>query len=106
MPSYDYACTKCENVQEEFHAMSEEPTVDCEKCGSKMKKAVSLGHGGYILTAGSTRNRAYGQRYGGRTRKSDNSMTPSESAMAKAQAQVAEKQASKKDSSDPYSEFR
>ena len=34
MPTYNYICEKCENIQEEYHMMSEDPKIKCNKCGS------------------------------------------------------------------------
>lgn len=50
MPTYDYACTSCENRFELFLKMSncDDPQV-CPDCGSPAKKQVSLG-GGFILS--------------------------------------------------------
>lgn len=45
MPHYDYECSKCSHVQEEFHGMKETPKVKCQKCGStKTHKIPSGGH--------------------------------------------------------------
>jgi len=45
MPTYDYKCEDCENVQEVVHRMSESPKVVCEKCKSKkMFKMISGGN--------------------------------------------------------------
>ncbi len=104
MPSYDYFCPKCEHEQEVVHNMSEEPEVKCEKCNTVMKRAFKVGHGGYVMTKDGTRRRDYANRYGGKTRKSDSTMTPSESADAKAKAQMAEKKSTT--SSDPYAAYR
>jgi putative FmdB family regulatory protein len=41
MPAYDYKCTKCENIQEERHGMSEKPRIKCVKCGGKCQKAIT-----------------------------------------------------------------
>lgn len=107
MPFYDYRCTSCDNEQEEFHSMSEDPDIKCKECGADMKKIMKVGHGGFKLTKDRTRNTDYGTRFGGRKHKSDNTATPSESATAKALAQMeARKQAKKNDPNDPYSEFR
>ncbi len=106
MPFYDYRCSKCDNEQENFHKMSEEPEVICEKCGDKMVRAFKNGFGGFKMTKDGTRNRDYGTRYGGKKNKSDNATTPSESAQAKAKAQMEDRKAKKKDLTDPYSKFR
>lgn len=44
MPNYDYKCEKCENIQEEYHKMSESPKIKCKKCGSKNMKKVLTGY--------------------------------------------------------------
>lgn len=102
MPTYDYKCSECDIVQEEFHTMLETPDIKCPECGEPMKKKPSAGHGGWKMTKDSTRNRDYKSRYGGTTKKSDNSSTPSESAQAKATHQMNERIAKKKDPDDPY----
>jgi len=48
MPTYDYKCTKCKNIQEEFHGISEEKEILCNKCQGKCKKIFSTG-GNFIL---------------------------------------------------------
>ena len=40
MPTYDYKCTVCDNVQEEFHSISSEPEIKCNECNSLCKKAM------------------------------------------------------------------
>ena len=43
MPNYDYQCSKCQHVQEEFHSMKETPVIVCAKCKSKkMAKLFAL----------------------------------------------------------------
>lgn len=105
MPAYDYFCSTCNITQEITHGMLEEPEIKCEKCGNKMKRSISIGHGGYKITSGGTRRRDYGHRYGGKKNKSDHTPTPAESAHAKALAQKAEK-VNNNNSSDPYASFR
>jgi putative FmdB family regulatory protein len=41
MPTYDYHCLKCDNIQEELHPMNENVTIKCTKCGSDCKKLIS-----------------------------------------------------------------
>ena len=101
MPFYDYKCS-CGNEQEEFQTMTDETEIKCNKCGKVMSKTFSLGHGGFKMIKDGTRRRDYGTRYGGRVRKSDNTPTASESAMAKAEQQMNERKAKKKDPDDPY----
>ncbi len=46
MPTYDYACKKCEEVFEVFHNMTATPEVTCEKCGSTdVEKQIGAGAG-------------------------------------------------------------
>jgi len=51
MPTYDYVCTKCESVQEEFHSIFVKQDILCNKCGSKCKRKISSGNG-FILKGG------------------------------------------------------
>lgn len=48
MPTYDYKCSECENIQEEFHGISQEPEIICEKCGSRCKMKF-VGNTNFIL---------------------------------------------------------
>jgi len=43
MPTYDYECTKCNNIQEEFHGMKDEQEILCNECQSICKKKFSTG---------------------------------------------------------------
>jgi len=38
MPTFDYQCSSCKNLQEEFHSISATPDVKCEECGAKCEK--------------------------------------------------------------------
>lgn len=33
MPTYDYKCMSCENVQEEMHGVEAKPEIRCQTCG-------------------------------------------------------------------------
>jgi len=104
MPTYDYNCSKCEHIQEEFHNMIDEPSIVCEKCGTIMKRGISGGLG-YKMVKDGTRNMSYSTRFG--RSKNDNTPTPAESAMTKAKQQMAENEATKSNTSgDPYAQFR
>lgn len=48
MPTYDYQCSSCGNVHEEFLSISETPRIKCPKCKSKCKR-VLLSGGNFIL---------------------------------------------------------
>lgn len=102
MPTYDYYSEETEEEKEVIHGMNEEPEVFDSK-GNKMKKVIKIGHGGFKMVADSTRRRDYGTRYGARKKKSDNAMTPTESADAK--AKYLSKQKKKKNSNNPYAAF-
>lgn len=52
MPHYDYECSKCSHVFEEFHKMSETPEIKCPKCGSDSKKKIGGGAGIIFKGAG------------------------------------------------------
>ncbi len=38
MPTYEYACTSCEERIEVFQAFSDDPLEKCEKCGGKLRR--------------------------------------------------------------------
>ena len=52
MPTYSYACGKCEHVFEVFHSMSANPEVMCAKCG-KGPCVKQLGTGAGFIFKGS-----------------------------------------------------
>lgn len=104
MPTYDYVCSKCGHIQEEFHQMLEKPEVKCEDCESMMKKTIHGGTGFSIKTGG-TIKRTMRDRYGKKV--TENMATPTEAAKAKAQAAVAAIPEDTTDkNSDPYHKFR
>ena len=45
MATYDYRCSKCDDVHEEFHKMDAKPRIKCPECGSSCKKIISGGTG-------------------------------------------------------------
>ncbi len=46
MPTYTYACKKCEHRMDVFHSMNDAPKVKCEECGStRMTKLLGTGSG-------------------------------------------------------------
>ena len=51
MPTYDYKCSSCENVQEEFHPCQATPEVKCNICGAPCEKIFSSS-GSFILKGG------------------------------------------------------
>ena len=36
MPTFDYQCTACKTVQEEFHLISATPKIKCNECGRNL----------------------------------------------------------------------
>ena len=38
MPFYDYECTKCGSIQEEYLSITKEPEIKCKKCNSLCKR--------------------------------------------------------------------
>ncbi len=99
MPTYDYQCTKCEHVQEEFHKMTETPEIICEICGKPMKRIITVG-ADYIMTSDGTRGSI--QKY----KKNSAFPTPTEAAQAKANAQTKEIEHNNNVHKDPYYQFR
>jgi putative FmdB family regulatory protein len=41
MPTYDYKCSSCQNIQENFHSISSNPIIKCEKCNSTCERMMS-----------------------------------------------------------------
>ena len=41
MPFYDYKCTVCEYLFEEFQKITDESLTKCPECGEKIKKLIS-----------------------------------------------------------------
>jgi len=64
MPTYEYACPKCEHRFEVFHSIRDETTRRCPKCRAKAKRVPAGGAG--LLFKGSgfyiTDNRSEGYR--------------------------------------------
>lgn len=105
MPIYDYYSEETGEEKEVFHEMDENPEIlDSE--GNTMKRKFVIGHGGFKMIKDGTRNRGYDRRYGGRKNKSDNSLTPTESADLKAKQQMEARKAQKAGNGDPYAQFR
>ncbi len=48
MPTYDYKCVKCSNVQEEVHSITLTPDIKCSVCGEHCERVFS-GNGNFIL---------------------------------------------------------
>ncbi len=52
MPTYTYACKKCNHEFDAFHCMSATPKMKCESCGS-VRVERQLGTGSGIIFKGS-----------------------------------------------------
>lgn len=49
MPTYEYACQKCEHTFEQFQSMREDPLTKCPECGKKSLKRLVGGGAGLIF---------------------------------------------------------
>ena len=104
MPTYDYVCSKCGHIQEEFHQMSDDSEIRCKECNEIMRKTIHGGTGFNIKTGG-TINRSMSARYGKKV--TENMATPRESSQAKAKQAVAAIPEDTTDKNpDPYYKFR
>lgn len=45
MPTYEYKCTKCNNLFEVFQKMSDDPVTECPKCKGPVKRLIGSGSG-------------------------------------------------------------
>jgi putative FmdB family regulatory protein len=45
MPTYEYKCTKCEEMFEVFQKMTDIPLKECPVCGGELQKVISGGIG-------------------------------------------------------------
>ena len=45
MPIYEYKCKKCDEISEYIQKFSDDPLIDCERCGTPgaLEKMLSLG---------------------------------------------------------------
>jgi putative FmdB family regulatory protein len=108
MAMYDYKCEACQHIQEEIHPISDEPVINCEKCGAVMKRALNNSVS-FSMKKDGTIRRDYKNRYGGKSKKSDNVASPMESALARAREIEATKKMDELlggHGDDPYGAFR
>jgi putative FmdB family regulatory protein len=49
MPTYEYACQKCDHTFEQFQSMRDEPLTRCPSCGKKALKRLVGGGAGLIF---------------------------------------------------------
>jgi putative FmdB family regulatory protein len=78
MPTYEYACTNCGNLWEEFQKITEAPVQVCPKCGQSTAKR-QLSGGTFILKGGGWYADLYSSSKGGGS-KSESSSSSSGSA--------------------------
>jgi putative FmdB family regulatory protein len=45
MPTYEYECTKCRYVFEEFQSITADPLSECPKCGKAVRRLIGAGMG-------------------------------------------------------------
>jgi putative FmdB family regulatory protein len=55
MPTYDYYCKECDNIEEVIHSIKNTSAQKCSKCGCRMKRQIS-GGGHVIIKCGTTDN--------------------------------------------------
>lgn len=56
MPTYEYRCDSCGNVQEEMHSIKTDPEIFCENCESKtpLTRLISNNAGGFVVKGDSS----------------------------------------------------
>lgn len=56
MPTYEYQCNSCGNVQEEIHSIKSTPEIYCESCRAKepLSRLISNNLGGFIVKGDSS----------------------------------------------------
>ncbi len=52
MPTYEYECTKCSHITEEFKSMSAPRRQRCPKCRGKVERLISGGAGLHFKGSG------------------------------------------------------
>lgn len=45
MPTYEYECTECKHIFEEFQKITDKPLKKCPKCGGKLRRLITGGVG-------------------------------------------------------------
>jgi predicted nucleic acid-binding Zn ribbon protein len=103
MPFYDYYSKETGEKREVFHSMSETPEI-LDSRGNKMN--IKISNIDFVMKKDGTRNKDWKTRYGGKTKKSDHTMTPEESAATKAKMDFKETKDYEARQNDPYHQFR
>ena len=76
MPTYEYACTSCANLWEEFQKITEAPVQICPKCGQATAKRQVSG-GTFILKGGGWYADLYSSSKGGASKSSESNSSSS-----------------------------
>ncbi len=45
MPTYEYRCTQCEHLFEQFQSIKDEPVKICPRCGGPVRRLIGGGNG-------------------------------------------------------------
>ncbi len=98
MPTYTYACKKCEHQMDVFHSMTDAPKVKCEACGSaRTKKLIGTG-AGIIFKGSGFYETDYKNNSGKKVDKADGDSSGSEKKETKTETKSESKPATKTDS--------
>lgn len=95
MPTYEYECTRCGLITEEFKSMSAPRRQRCPKCRSKVERLISGGTGVLFKGSGFYINDSRGKKATGDT-PSGASVSSSHSSQPAAQANDTNKDAKNK----------
>ena len=57
MPTYEYGCRECGNIDEVVHSIKKSPEIKCSKCSENgkevvMERLISQNYGGFIFKGG------------------------------------------------------
>lgn len=104
MPTYEYKCSKCEEIFERFQRISDEPLKVCPVCGGSLNRLVSGGVG--IIFKGSGFYTTDYKNSGSYSRNSDSKSSDKEpdSGTSKDKEKDTSSSASSKDSSSTKKE--
>jgi len=77
MPTYEYECTRCGLITEEFKPMSAPRRQRCPQCRGKVERLISGGAGLHFKGSGFYINDSRGKKGGAEGEKKDLSSSPS-----------------------------
>ncbi len=78
MPTYDYACQKCDHTFEQFQSMRDDPLTKCPACGKKSLKRLVGGGAGLIFKGSGFYITDYKNKGGGESKTSNDAKTAGE----------------------------